>query len=149
MQRQASASLNSAPMPGPLACILHERASFELRDEDVEALRKKVDATLVLKACHSGQLVEAEAAKAKEAEEMRAWKVRCLRQYVTPQSRPSSVLCNPCIFHVMFWFARHCHMPPLCSFSLPSLSCLTWLAFEEKVKKHLQLREFWRNFRDG
>lgn len=98
MQRQASASLNSAAMPGALACILHERASFELRDEDVEALRKKVDATLVLKACHSGQLAEAEAAKAKEAEEMRAWKVRCLRQYVTPQSRPRNVFVQPLHF---------------------------------------------------
>lgn len=71
MQRQASAVL-----PAPLACVFAERASFELRDEDLEALRRKVDSSLVLRACHAGQQAEAEAARAREEEELRAWKAR-------------------------------------------------------------------------
>ncbi len=79
MQRQASAALGAAlQAAGPLACILRERASFELsyEDESVELLRKKVDTALVLRACHAGQLAEAEAAKAQEEEELRVWKAR-------------------------------------------------------------------------
>ncbi len=79
MQRQASAALGAAlQAAGPLACVLRERASFELsyEDESVELLRKKVDTALVLRACHAGQLAEAEAAKAQEEAELRAWKAR-------------------------------------------------------------------------
>jgi len=79
MQRQASAALGAAlQAAGPLACVLRERASFELsyEDESVELLRKKVDTALVLRACHAGQLAEAEAAQAQEEAELRAWKAR-------------------------------------------------------------------------
>ena len=90
MQRQASAVI-----PAPLACIFAERASFELRDEDVEALRRKVDSSLVLRACHAGQQAEAEAARAKEEEELRAWKARSLHCAcrVLPGSCGHSVTC--------------------------------------------------------